>query len=155
MITDNYFTKLDELLDISKSDVDLLEFNLLNSNAATALTALKDLYLITVENVARANAADYEHIIDFLKANEMINKSIYYVNMIYDIYCCTFTKIQDAAYKRYLNAVKHEEVTDEDTNEFHNNIKKFDEYANQYVKPISSYKIKIDEESRKRRRPLY
>lgn len=155
MNTINYFDDLTCLINFGKSDVDLLEFNLLNSNAATALTALKDLYLITVENVARANAADYEHIIDYIKANEIINKAIYYVNMIYDTYCYTFTKIQDAAYKRYLNAVKREEVTDEDTKEFHENIVKFDKYANQYVKPISSYKIKVDEELRKRCRPLY
>ena len=69
--------------------------------------------------------------------------------------CCTFTKIQDAIYKRYLNLVKRGQHTDEDTKEFHENIVKFDKYVNQYVKPISSYKIKIDEELRKRRRPLY
>lgn len=69
--------------------------------------------------------------------------------------CCTFTKIQDAVYKCYLNLVKRGQHTDEDTKEFHENIVKFDKYANQYVKPISSYKIKIDEELRKRRRPLY
>lgn len=154
MITDNYFTKLDELIDISKSSVES-SFDFIIKHAATALTTLQELYIITYENVARANGADYDHIIDFLKANEIINKTIYYTNMIYDIYCCTFTKIQDAVYKRYLNLVKRGQHTDEDTKEFHENIVKFDKYANQYVKPISSYKIKIDEELRKRRRPLY
>jgi hypothetical protein len=132
-----------------------IDFDTLNNNADRALFAIKDLYMIIYENVARANNADYEHVADYIKANEIINKSIYYVNVIYDIYCCAFTKIQDSTYKRYLNLVKQEKFTEEDTKEFHNNIRKFDKYANQYVKPISSYKIKIDEELRKRRRPLY
>lgn len=48
--------------------------------------------MITYENVARANAADYDHIsvgpanadhiIDYIKANEIINKANYYVNML-------------------------------------------------------------------------
>ena len=81
MITDNYFTKLDELTNISKSSVEI-SFDFIIKHAATALTTLQELYIITYENVARANAADYDHIIEFIKANEIINKTIYYVNMI-------------------------------------------------------------------------
>ena len=91
MITDNYFTKLDELTNISKSSVEHvngsfavveISFDFIIKHAATALTTLQELYIITYENVARTNAADYDHIIEFIKANEIINKTIYYVNML-------------------------------------------------------------------------
>ena len=81
-IDENYFAKNNsENTDFDEDDY--IEFDFLDKNADQALLALKDLYLITVENVARANAADYEHIIDYIKANNMINKANYYVNTIY------------------------------------------------------------------------